>query len=118
MSDFFGHSSQQVNVSAHVAVWYAIAAIVFGAKPLSEKVSRFAFLLYIAVLQIASAHLLLVVSGLSSEWKIFNTSYAMYLAVMASMVHGLTVPGSIEAAQRAKGFNSGLFVLLRIAPGG
>jgi cytochrome c oxidase subunit 1 len=31
----FGHSSQQINVAAHVAVWYAIAAIVFGAKPLS-----------------------------------------------------------------------------------
>jgi cytochrome c oxidase subunit 1 len=114
----FGHSSQQINVSAHVAVWYAIAAIVFGAKPMSEKVSRFAFLLYIAVLQIASAHHLLVDPGLSSEWKIFNTSYAMYLAVMASMVHGLTVPGSIEAAQRAKGFNSGLFEWLRKAPWG
>lgn len=114
----FGHSSQQINVSAHVAVWYAIAAIVFGAKPLSEKVSRFAFLLYIAVLQIASAHHLLVDPGLSSEWKIFNTSYAMYLAVMASMVHGLTVPGSIEAAQRARGYNSGLFEWLRKAPWG
>lgn len=114
----FGHSSQQINVSAHVAVWYAIAAIVFGAKPLSEKVSRFAFLMYIAVLQIASAHHLLVDPGLSSEWKIFNTSYAMYLAVMASMVHGMTVPGSIEAAQRAKGFNSGLFEWLRKAPWG
>ena len=32
-----GHSSQQINVSAQVAVWYAIAAIVFGAKPMSEK---------------------------------------------------------------------------------
>jgi len=114
----FGHSSQQINVSAHVAVWYAIAAVVFGAKPLSEKVSRFAFLLYIAVLQIASAHHLLVDPGLSSEWKIFNTSYAMYLAVMASMVHGLTVPGSIEAAQRARGYNSGLFEWLRKAPWG
>jgi cytochrome c oxidase subunit 1 len=114
----FGHSSQQINVSAHVAVWYAIAAIVFGAKPMSEKVSRFAFLLYIAVLQIASAHHLLVDPGLSSEWKIFNTSYAMYLAVMASMVHGLTVPGSIEQAQRAKGLNSGLFEWLRKAPWG
>jgi cytochrome c oxidase subunit 1 len=114
----FGHSSQQINVSAHVAVWYAIAAIVFGAKPLSEKVSRFAFLLYIAVLQIASAHHLLVDPGLSSEWKIFNTSYAMYLAVMASMVHGLTVPGSIEAAQRARGFNTGIFEWLRKAPWG
>lgn len=114
----FGHSSQQINVSAHVAVWYAIAAIVFGAKPLSEKVSRFAFLMYIAVLQIASAHHLLVDPGLSSEWKIFNTSYAMYLAVMASMVHGLTVPGSIEHAQRARGLGAGLFEWLRKAPWG
>ncbi len=31
----------------------------------------------------------------------------MYLAVLASMVHGLTVPGSIEVAQRAKGFTNG-----------
>jgi cytochrome c oxidase subunit 1 len=113
-----GHSSQQINVAAHVAVWYAIAAIVFGARPLSEKVSRTAFFLYIAFLQLASAHHLLVDPGLSSEWKIFNTSYAMYLAVLASMVHGLTVPGSIEVAQRAKGFTNGLFQWLRKAPWG
>ncbi|MDH3589930.1 MAG: cbb3-type cytochrome c oxidase subunit I [Gammaproteobacteria bacterium] len=113
-----GHSSQQINVAAHVAVWYAIAAIVFGAKPLSEKVSRTAFLLYIAFLQLASAHHLLVDPGISSTWKIFNTSYAMYLAVLASMVHGLTVPGSIEVAQRAKGFSQGLFQWLRKAPWG
>ena len=112
----FGHSSQQINVAAHVSVWYLIAAVLFGARPLSEKVSRFAFLMYIAVLQIASAHHLLVDPGLSAEWKIFNTSYAMYLAVMASMVHGLTVPGSIEAAQRAKGYTAGLFEWLRKAP--
>lgn len=114
----FGHSSQQINVSAHIAVWYAIAAIVFGAKPMSEKVSRLAFLMYILFLQIASAHHLLADPGVSSEFKMFNTSYAMYLAVMASMVHGLTVPGSIEAAQRARGFNSGLFEWLRRAPWG
>jgi cytochrome c oxidase subunit 1 len=114
----FGHSSQQINVAAHVAVWYAIAAIVFGAKPLSEKVSRTAFLLYIFFLQLASAHHLLVDPGLSSSWKIFNTSYAMYLAVLASMVHGLTVPGSIEVAQRAKGLTKGLFQWLRKAPWG
>ena len=113
-----GHSSQQINVAAHVAVWYAIAAIVFGARPLSEKVSRTAFFLYIAFLQLASAHHLLVDPGLSAEWKIFNTSYAMYLAVLASMVHGLTVPGSIEVAQRAKGLTNGLFEWLRKAPWG
>ncbi|HNP35262.1 MAG TPA: cbb3-type cytochrome c oxidase subunit I [Woeseiaceae bacterium] len=113
-----GHSSQQINVAAHVSVWYAIAAIVFGARPLSEKVSRTAFFLYIAFLQLASAHHLLVDPGLSSEWKIFNTSYAMYLAVLASMVHGLTVPGAIEVAQREKGFTNGLFEWLRKAPWG
>jgi len=113
-----GHSSQQINVSAHVAVWYAIAALVFGARPLSEKVSRGAFLLYILFLQLASAHHLLVEPGLSSEWKVFNTSYAMYLAVLGSMVHGLTVPGAIEAAQRQRGFGKGLFEWLRKAPWG
>jgi cytochrome c oxidase subunit 1 len=114
----FGHSSQQVNVSAHVAVWYAVAAIAFGAKPLSEKVSRGAFLLYILFLQLASAHHLLVDPGLTSNWKIFNTSYAMYLAVLASMVHGLTVPGAIEVAQRQKGYTHTLFEWLRKAPWG
>src|SRR3970282_76459 len=39
----FGHSSQQINVAAHIAVWYAIAAVVFGAKPVSEKGRRGAF---------------------------------------------------------------------------
>jgi cytochrome c oxidase subunit I len=113
-----GHSSQQINVAAHVAVWYAIAALVFGAKPMSEKVSRSAFFLYILFICIASAHHLLVDPGVGTEWKIFNTSYAMYLAVLASLVHGLTVPGSIEVAQRKKGLNRGLFEWLRKAPWG
>jgi cytochrome c oxidase subunit 1 len=113
-----GHSSQQINVSAHVAIWYAIAAIVFGAKPMSEKVSRTAFFLYILFLQLASAHHLLSDPGLSSEWKIVNTSYFMYFAVLASMIHGMTVPGAIEQAQRLKGYNKGLFEWLRKAPWG
>ena len=111
-----GHSSQQINVAAQISCWYAITAILFGAKPLSEKVSRTAFLLYILFLQLASAHHLLVEPGLSSEYKIFNTSYALYLAVLGSMIHGLTVPGAIEAAQRKKGLNKGLFEWLTKAP--
>ena len=113
-----GHSSQQINVSAHVAVWYAIAALTLGAKPISEKVSRLAFLFYILFLQLASAHHLLADPALSAEWKVFNTSYAMYLAVLGSMIYGMTVPGSIEVAQRARGFNNGLFQWLRKAPWG
>lgn len=113
-----GHSSQQINVSAHVSIWYLVAGVLFGARPMSEKVSRFAFLLYIFFLQLASAHHILVDPGISTEWKIFNTSYAMYLAVLASMIHGLTVPGSMEVAQRRKGFTKGLFEWLRKAPWG
>ena len=114
----FGHSSQQINVAAHISIWYAVAAIVFGAKPMSERVSRGAFLLYIFFLQLASAHHLLADPGVSTEWKIVNTSYFMYFAVLASMIHGLTIPGAIEVAQRAKGYNKGLFEWLRKAPWG
>ena len=113
-----GHSSQQINVSAHVSIWYLIAALVVGAKPLSEKVSRTAFFLYILFLQLASAHHLLAEPGLDASWKIVNTSYMMYLAVLGSMIHGLTVPGSIEAAQRRNGYNKGVFEWLRKAPWG
>ena len=113
-----GHSSQQVNVTMHVVVWYTIAALLLGARPLSEKVSRSAFLLYILFLQLASAHHLLVEPGISSTWKIFNTSYAMYLAVLGSMIHGMSVPGAIEAAQRRLGHTKGIFGWLREAPWG
>ena len=113
-----GHSSQQINVSAHVAVWYVIAALVLGAKPLSEKVSRTAFLLYILFLQLACAHHMLAEPGLSAEWKVFNTSYALYLAVLGSMIHGMSVPGAVEAAQRRRGFDKGVFGWLRHAPWG
>ena len=114
----FGHSSQQINVAAHISIWYAAAAIAFGAKPMSERVSRGAFLLYILFLQLASAHHLLADPGLSTGWKVINTSYFMYFAVLASMIHGLTIPGAIEVAQRAKGYNKGLFEWLRKAPWG
>ena len=114
----FGHSSQQINVAAHISIWYAVAAIAFGAKPMSERVSRGAFLLYILFLQLASAHHLLADPGISTEWKVVNTSYFMYFAVLASMIHALSIPGAIEVAQRAKGYNKGLFEWLRKAPWG
>ena len=114
----FGHSSQQINVAAHISIWYLVAAVVFGAKPMSERVSRGAFLLYIVFLQLASAHHILSDPGMSVEWKVLNTSYFMYFAVLASMLHGLTIPGAMEVAQRQKGFTKGLFEWLRKAPWG
>jgi cytochrome c oxidase subunit 1 len=42
----------------------------------------------------------------------------MYLAVLASMIHGMSVPGAIEAAQRRRGFTQGVFDWLRRGPWG
>lgn len=111
-----GHMSQQVNVCAMVSVWYLLASVTTGAKPLNEAVCRSAFVLYILFINLASAHHLLVDPGVSAGWKIWNTSYAMYLAVLASMMHGFTVPASVEVAMRLKGHARGLFGWLTSAP--
>lgn len=111
----FGHASQQINVAAMVAVWYFLGTLTVGSKPLNQTVCRVAFLLYILFINLASAHHLLVDPGVGAEWKMWNTSYALYLAVLASMIHGFTVPASIEAAQRKRGI-SGMFGWLSKAP--
>jgi cytochrome c oxidase subunit I len=111
-----GHQSQQVNVCAMVSVWYLLATLTTGAKPLNQAVCRGAFVLYILFINLASAHHLLVDPGVGASWKIWNTSYAMYLAVLASMIHGFTVPASVEVAMRKKGHDRGLFGWLAAAP--
>jgi cytochrome c oxidase subunit 1 len=42
----------------------------------------------------------------------------MYLAVLASMVHGFTVPAGIEMGQRLRGYTRGTFEWLKKAPWG
>ena len=111
-----GHSSQQINVAAMVAVWYLLGALTVGAVVINQKVSRTAFTLYVLFISMASAHHLLVDPGLGPAWKIWNTSYAMYLAVLASMIHGFTVPGGVEMGMRLRGFVRGRFEWLRKAP--
>jgi len=113
-----GHMSQQINVCAMVSVWYLLGTLTTGAKPISQAVCRGAFVLYILFINLASAHHLLVDPAVSATWKIWNTSYAMYLAVLASMIHGFTVPASVESAMRAKGHDRGLFGWLTAAPWG
>ncbi len=113
-----GHSSQQINVAAMVAIWYMLGALTVGAIVLNEKISRLAFVLYILFISMASAHHLLVDPGMGSAWKVVNTSYFMYMAVLASMIHGFTVPAGMELGQRLRGVGSGLFGWLRRAPWG
>jgi cytochrome c oxidase subunit I len=111
-----GHSSQQINVCAMVSCWYLLATITTGAKPINQAVCRGAFVLYVFFINLASAHHLLVDPAVGASWKIWNTSYAMYLAVLASMIHGFTVPAAVEVAMRKKGFTKGLFGWLVAAP--
>ena len=113
-----GHSSQQINVAAMVSVWYLLSALTVGGVVLNEKVSRSAFVLYVLFISMASAHHLLVDPGFSPAWKIVNTSYFMYMAVLASMIHGFTVPAGMELGMRLRGYTDGLFGWLVRAPWG
>jgi cytochrome c oxidase subunit 1 len=113
-----GHSSQQINVAAMVAIWYMLGALTVGSVVLNEKISRTAFVLYILFISMASAHHLLVDPGMGPAWKVANTSYFMYMAVLASMIHCFTVPAGMELGQRLRGFTRGMFDWLRRAPWG
>jgi cytochrome c oxidase subunit 1 len=112
----FGHPAQQVNLAAMVAVWYALAQMTVGIRPVNEKFSRLAFILYLFFINLGSAHHLLVDPGLTFGWKAVNTSYAMYLAVLGSMMHAFSIPAAMEIALRAKGYRKGLFGWLRNGP--
>jgi cytochrome c oxidase subunit 1 len=49
---------------------------------------------------------------------VVNTSYFMYMAVLASMIHGFTVPAGMELGARLRGLTNGFFEWLRKAPWG
>ncbi len=112
----FGHPAQQVNLAAMVSVWYMLAQMTVGIRPVNEKFSRLAFILYLFFINLGSAHHLLVDPGLTFAWKAVNTSYAMYLAVLGSMMHAFSIPAALEIALRAKGYRQGLFGWLRNGP--
>lgn len=111
-----GHGAQQVNLAAMVAVWYALIGFTLGGRPVNEGLSRFAFLLYIAFIHLGAVHHLLVDPGLGTSHRIMNTSYMLYLAVLASLIHAFSIPAAIEVAQRERGFRRGLFDWLKKGP--
>ncbi len=112
----FGHGTQQINLAATVSVWYLLAALLVGAVPLNEKLSRLAFVLYAFFVNLGSNHHLLVDPGFGFPWKVFNTSYAMYLAVLGSLIHAFSIPGAVEVALRRQGHRQGWLGWLRRAP--
>ncbi|WP_448575783.1 cbb3-type cytochrome c oxidase subunit I [Thermomicrobium sp.] len=113
-----GHGAQQVNLAAMVGVWYGLASLTTGARPLNEGLSRIAIVLYVLFINMGAMHHLLVDPGLGTWVKNVNASYFMYAAVMGSLIHAFSIPASMELALRERGFRRGLFQWLRRAPWG
>lgn len=113
-----GHGAQQVNLAAMVGIWYGLASLTVGAKPLNEGLSRFAIILYIFFIQLGSMHHLQVDPGVNTWVRNINVSYFMYAAVLGSLIHAFSIPASVERALRDQGHTQGLFGWLRRAPWG
>lgn len=113
-----GHGAQQVNLAAMVAVWYGLASLTTGAKPLNDGLSRGAIVLYVFFINMGAMHHLLADPGLTTWLKNINVSYFMYLAVLGSLIHAFSIPASVELGLREQGHRRGLFGWLRAAPWG
>ncbi|MFB6347251.1 MAG: cbb3-type cytochrome c oxidase subunit I [bacterium] len=111
-----GHGSQQINLVAMITIWYFITYYVGGAVMASEKVSRIAFVLYLFFINMGAAHHLMSDPAVSASWRVWNTSYAAYGAVVASMIHAFAIPAGLEVGRRQKGKGRGLFTWLTSAP--
>lgn len=112
-----GHGTQQINLAAMVTVWYFMTSLTAGAEVVSEKVSRGAFILYLFFINMGAAHHLMADPGVSASWKMWNTSYAMYGAVLASLIHAFAIPAGLEAGRRKRGLGgNSWFGWLKTAP--
>ena len=112
----FGHPAQQINLAAMVSVWYLLAHLTVGAKPVNQVMCRLAFILYLVGINLGSIHHLLVDPGLTATFRIFNTSYMFYAAVIGSLIHAFSIPAAVETVQRKRGLNRGLFEWLTKGP--
>ena len=111
-----GHGSQQINLLAMITIWYFMTHVIGGAVVASEKVSRFAFVLYLFFINMGAAHHLMSDPAVGLGWRLWNTSYAAYGAVIASMIHAFAIPAGLEAGRRRKNKGGGLFGWLWSAP--
>ena len=111
-----GHGSQQINLVAMITVWYFLTHVVGKAEVASEKVSRFAFVLYLFFINMGAAHHLMSDPALSTSWRVWNTSYAAYGAVIASMIHAFAIPAGLEVGRRKRNLGGGTFGWLWSAP--
>jgi len=111
-----GHGTQQINLVAMIVVWYFLTHVLGDAEVVSQKVSRIAFVMYLFFINLGAAHHLMSDPAVSASWRLWNTSYSAYGAVVASMIHAFAIPAGLEAGRRAKGKGGGLFGWLWSSP--
>lgn len=96
----FGHTAQYINISATAAIWYALITISTGAKPMNEKLSRFAFLFYLLFTIPVSTHHLIVDPAYSLPFKMINATLIALGLAIPSMIHAFVIPGALEKHAR------------------
>jgi len=115
-----GHNAQYVNVTAMVAVWYALLALATGlavARFVNEKYAKIAFGLYAIFVVPGIGHHILVDPGFSLAFKQASGSVGSHFLSIPSMLHALALLGGLEALLRASG-HTGLFGWLTRIPWG
>ncbi len=113
-----GHNAQYVNVTAMVAVWYALLTLATGytaARFVNERYARIAFALYTLFVVPGIGHHILVDPGFSVYLKQASGSVGSHLLSVPSMLHALALLGGLEATLRAAG-HTGLFGWLAKIP--
>jgi cytochrome c oxidase subunit 1 len=104
--------------SVPLVTFGAITAAIIAAITLGHGAAIYipTFLWSLGVMGVDPQVYRLVDPGFGPSWKVVNTSYFMYMAVLASMLHGFTVPAGVEMGMRLRGFTQGIFGWLRRAP--
>jgi len=107
-----GHDAQYVNVTATVAVWYALLVLSTGlaaARFVNERYARIAFAMYTLFVVPGIGHHILVDPGFSTALKQASGSVGSHFLSVPSMLHALALLGGLEALLRASGHSRGLF---------
>ncbi len=98
-----GHTLQYTNIIAMVVAWYGAAAFAMGAQCVSEKFSRWAFVLYQVTTLPVFMHHLLVDPTYDHLVKWTGATLIGILLGIPSAMHGIAVPASVEKTLRHRG---------------
>ncbi len=103
-----GHTLQYTNIIAMVVAWYGAAAFAGFTQCVSEKFSRWAFVLYQVTTLPVFMHHLLVDPTYDHAVKWGGATLIGILLGIPSAMHGIAVPASVEKTLRHRGV-TGLF---------